>query len=129
MTAVATITGVELDYWVARAEGIPAEQLEIRDVPRTDLKICVYTAPPISGWMSKPQRSLAYSTVWAQGGPLIDKYLIEIERPRKGEHVGQWSAWMDGDNACGYGETALIATMRALVASVYGDSVPDEVAA
>ena len=121
MTRVSDLIGAELDYWVARADGIHAEQLEIRDVPRTEWKICVHTEPPIPGWMSKPPYVLSYSTVWAQGGPLIDKYLIEIERPKKGENIGKWSAWIGFTQACGYGETALIAAMRALVASVYGE--------
>ena len=130
MTSVADLTGAELEYWVARAEGIDAEQLEIREVPRTDLKICVYTEPPILGWMSKPQRSLAYSTVWAQGGPLIEKHRIWLQPVDAGgtwmgDHQPKagWLARVVGAAVNERDAQPLIAAMRALVASVYGDEV------
>jgi len=116
MTRVADLTGAELNYWVARANGIAAQDLEIRDVPRTDWKICVYTAPPIHGWMYKPQRVVAYSTDWDQGGPLIEKHRIMIF-----PEMGRWSSTLNGIPCVG--DTALIAAMRALVASIYGDEV------
>lgn len=110
MTAVATLAGAELALWVARAQKLEAS------IGNDGLCYLVPYGPMAPAYAPHED--------WAQGGLLIDKYLIEVERPRKGEHVGQWSAWMDGDNACGYGETALIAAMRALVASVYGAKVP-----
>lgn len=130
MTRVADLTGAELNYWVARADGIPAEQLEIRDVPRTDWKICVHTAPPIPGWMSKPQRVLSYSADWSQGGQLIDKYRIWLHPVDAGgtwmgckQPKAGWVAHVIGQSVNERDEQPLIAAMRALVASVYGDEV------
>lgn len=121
----AELTGADLDYWVARAEGIPAEQLEIRGVPRTDQRICVHKAPPIDGWMGNPLQVLAYSTNWLQGGPLIEKHQLTVLRDG-GWHAGK--SFMhefcagDGD---GEGGTPLIAICRAVVRAAFGDNVED----
>lgn len=128
MTRVSDLIGAELDYWVARADGIPAEQLEIRDVPRTDWKICVHTEPPIRGWMSKPPCVLSYSTVWAQGGPLIEKHRIWLQSVDAGgtwmgDHQPKagWLARVVGAAVNERDAQPLIAAMRALVVSVYGE--------
>jgi hypothetical protein len=72
----------------------------------------------------------AYSTDWAQGGPLIDEHPITIERGDFRPH-GPCKAWLrvGGIFSLDYGPTPLIAAMRAYVASVFGETVPDETAA
>lgn len=78
------------------------------------------------------------STDWSQGGPLIEKHGIRLERSRDGH---SWFAgWMfsasgwnaryetfDGEDDFG-SSSALVATCRAIVASVLGEtvSVPKE---
>ncbi len=67
---------------------------------------------------------------WGKGGPLIERHGITItDAVSKVE--GQWSAgkviWLPDHDEWQHGPTPLIAAMRALVASVYGDNVPDEV--
>ena len=64
------------------------------------------------------------SRLWSQGGPLRDKYQVEILECYTAVH-----AKLAGKtNSAGHGETALIAICRAIVASVLGDtvSVPKE---
>ena len=71
------------------------------------------------------------STDWAQGGAIIEKEEISIEREY---HIKEnWAAWTtapirDDAEAFGYGSTPLIAAMRCYVASVLGDEVeiPEE---
>jgi len=66
----------------------------------------------------------APSNDWSQGGPLIEKYEVDIVS------MGQWEAMID-DHVypwITYGSTPLIAACRAIVASKLGDTVqiPDE---
>ena len=68
---------------------------------------------------------------WAQGGAIIEKEEISIEREY---HIKEnWAAWTpapirDDAEAFGYGSTPLIAAMRCYVASKLGDEVeiPEE---
>lgn len=128
----ADLTGALLDYWTARAEGVPADQLEIRPVqrpdPRTPDAICVHAAPAIPGWMANPQRRLDCSTNWALAGPLVEKHHLMLE-----SDMGQkWQASVllqdsDGGPYWGFDEagTPLIAICRAVVRAAFGDEVPD----
>lgn len=89
--------------------------------PRAKLRLCrLYGCDEY-----KPSRS------WSHGGPLLDKYDIMFDRfpddkntilascgPHSALDVGEWQR----------GQGRLQAACRAIVASVYGDSVPDEVA-
>lgn len=62
------------------------------------------------------------SSKWAHGGPIIERERIEM-RP---ESNGQWlGIAMVGSEA--YGSTALIAAMRAYVASKFGSELPDKI--
>lgn len=65
----------------------------------------------------------AYSTDWAQGGPVIERERMEL----RGDGDGGWVAW-DYLNPKQYGPTPLIAAMRCYVASKLGVEVeiPDE---
>nr|WP_269766044.1 phage protein NinX family protein [Burkholderia ubonensis] len=64
------------------------------------------------------------------GGPIIERARIQIV-PQSVNHL-RWSAYMDEGLRPGafpveqYGETLLIAAMRACVASKFGEEVPDE---
>lgn len=72
------------------------------------------------------------STDWAQGGPIIEREEISIDREFVSSRV-EWAAWSpapirDDAESFGYGPTPLVAAMRCFVASRLGDEVdvPDE---
>ena len=109
---VADLAGTDLDYWVARARGTPAQQLRIQTVPRTDSRICVDLAGPI-------QTRFDPSTSWAVGGPIIEQAGAMIAQAPG----GFWSAAIWQEHAHQLGPTPLIAAMRAYVTSVYGPTV------
>lgn len=120
MTRVADLEGAELADWVARALGYSRASSVPADV-------CGYWWDgESSGGVEdyKPHEN------WAQGGPLIDKYKISIVFEEYGD--GRWEASNvieTGEHtSCEnrmYGPTALIAAMRSMVHSVYGEKVPD----
>jgi len=67
-----------------------------------------------------------YSTNWAQGGPIIEREGIELNR-----YAGEWMATLVTGGVSiseEQGSTQLIAAMRSYVASQFGDEidVPDE---
>jgi hypothetical protein len=121
MAKVSELAGAELDYWVAKALGHNV--------------IMFAGAPKVMDWQKQGSlirgNPFMPSTHWAQGGPLIEEHKISIERcgnPATGDTRAY--AYMIGTELEGqYGETALEAAMRALVASHFGDTVPDEVPA
>jgi hypothetical protein len=112
MMKVAELSGAELDYWVARAEGQSAEIVR----PNQSEVACVVN----NSWNFAP------STDWDDGGPIIER-----ERIRLQPNADTWAAQIFADTRAliptyGYGSTALEAAMRAYVASKYGNEVPDE---
>lgn len=110
------LTGALLDYWVALAEGIPAAQLEIS----THSHAVVQRQPRVERGIT-----WRYSTDWAQGGPLIDKYQMGF-----GLYFESPDSYfaLTGSNDLfgeGHGATHLIAACRAVVRAKFGDEVPD----
>ena len=114
------LTGQLLDCWVAKA---------------IDPKEKIFIEPDgsfVVRWRNKPR---PYSTAWAHGGPLIDKYEITFYGNSLSV-AGKRSTWIvacvahgktfNDKNAYGlheiYGEH-LPAAMRAIVASVFGETV------
>lgn len=71
------------------------------------------------------------SADWAQGGPLIEKYGVDLSAPPcidTNREIGWQARPDDGKTYWHSGDTPLIAACRAIVASVHGDtvSVPKE---
>jgi hypothetical protein len=100
------LTGAALDWAVAEADGL-------RPYPHKG-----------GFWVldGKTNAPLPpFSTDWAHGGPLIDKYNIWLSGPI-GERK-EWSAAIDLSTDDVRGDTALIALCRALVESKSGDEV------
>jgi hypothetical protein len=66
-----------------------------------------------------------YSTVWAQGGEIIEREHMCVQPSLSGD---AWFAATDKDCFAAYGNTPLIAVMRCYVASKLGDEVdiPEE---
>lgn len=98
------LTGALLDYWVAQIEGM------LRLVKTDDILFKLGGYSP--------------STKWTQGGPIIERERMKVEPLRDGP-------WTASARTAGFvivgaiGDTALIAAMRAYVASKFGDEVPD----
>lgn len=99
------LTGVMLDYWVARAEGLECGVGPASNAPD---KVCGVKLS--TGWFFP----WSPSTDWAIGGPIIERERIGLED--EGLH---WSAGVES------ALTPLIAAMRAYVGSKFGDEVPD----
>lgn len=134
----ADLTGALLDYWTARAEGVPADQLEIRNMPRPDdprapKQICVRTVPCEIAGVPPIQKRIDYSTNWALAGPLVEKHEINLHRWK--DDTEFWAAefayeshyhdvYADDYVAEGC-DTPLIAICRAVVRAAFGDEVED----
>lgn len=131
MLKVSELIGAQLDYWVARAEGIPAEQLEIREIQRSSPPAhhCVRKWNSEDPIISPDVVALQFSTLWARGGPIIEHEKISIV---KEFHVDEWQASLDVELGiyCRFvwpqgGPTPLIAAMRCYVGSKFGEEVPE----
>lgn len=104
---IADHSAAALDYWTARAEGLSPEIVHADGVVACRVESSVYSP----------------SSDWSQGGPIIERHKIMVA----------WNVdhWISGANAAlddphdriWSGRTALIAAMRAHVASVFGDDV------
>lgn len=122
------LTDALLDFWTARAEGVPAAELEIREVqrfdPRTPDTICVRK---LGDW---GVMRIDYSTNPSLWGPLIKKHTIAVSKGSNQISFPGWYAklglrnlWDETGGA--FGEEPEIAICRAVVRSVFGDEVED----
>src|SRR5450830_447256 len=124
------LTGTMLNYWVARAEC---------DAGRVSkVKLANYIGVPLdlgeqafAYFLRGCWESAEYSDVWAQGGPIIEREKIALSPPQH-PHSALWTAtslsllYERAGIGCTFtGQAALIAAMRAYVASKYGDEVPE----
>lgn len=130
----AELIGPVLDWAVATVDG---EDVIVHGVgqyrydKRGGIHCCKYgcTIGPRSITHDVP--SYAPSTDWAQGGPLIEKYRLEIvfsgSRSEGWECVKNW-CYAEVDDTYPVGETHLIAACRAIVEAKLGAvvSVPAE---
>ena len=118
------LQGASLDYWVARAEGVPADQLEIRPVqrpdPRTPDTICVRRMPYHDPIIGPDEIRMQPSTSWAQGGPLWTKAGFDVVKCGD-----EWAAYDNDAVTRVFGDTPLIAICRAVVRAAFGDEVED----
>ena len=76
-----------------------------------------------------PDKPYWFSSVWGQGGPIIEREKIHLTH-RYGELLSgnNWTAFLDKPHRYAEGATPLIAAMRCYVASKLGDEVeiPEE---
>ena len=102
----AELAGQALDWAVAKCLGQPNE----------------WVSDHLRGYINSP------STDWAQGGPIIERELIDILHVRQSDLSVAWDAWFGNDEWVMTGPTPLIAAMRCYVASKLGDEVeiPEE---
>lgn len=117
------LAGGLLNYWTARAEGVPADQLRLQAVPRTDNVICV------RGHAAHHSGSLSVYTVDYSRGDMALSLLANrvdtlhmLDGPDR-----RWVARVPS-LAWGSGDVPMQAVCRAVVRSVFGDEVDEVVA-
>lgn len=139
------LKGADLDYWVARTDpkrdGIRWE----KQGPNWIGFGRIGSSPEFACWiiadastlqdraalrdMHLSARFYEPSKEWAQGGPIIESEMIELSHDRDWREDGEFGRVWQGNHA-GYGymdgDTALIAAMRAFVASKFGAEVSVE---
>lgn len=110
------LTGAQLDYWVAKAMGLP-------------LRADVWHGDGVFvGHGSGGLASFAPSTDWTQGGPIIEREQISIGYgDQGGRERGGWTAFVHEVDGLEFDfESPLVAAMRAFVASKFGENLPDD---
>jgi len=119
-TKTSEVEGAALDWAVAKCE----KHDNLRKNPHASDDALIMDGPQGNGvYLSY----LSYSTIWAQGGPIIEREKIGIGHAWEGS---DWLASAHAVTADVYrGKTALIAAMRCYVASKLGDEieVPKEI--
>lgn len=111
----ANLTPPFLDYWTARAEGVPAADLEFRATGSLCVRVLRNGPAGIDGVMV-----LDYSTNPALWAPLLDKHCADITYETDGP---KRIAWVGATHA--KADTAPIAICRAVVRAAFGDEVED----
>ncbi|SAL01599.1 hypothetical protein AWB80_08162 [Caballeronia pedi] len=123
---VCELTGVLLDFWVARADGCTAKILragaKLNGV-RLSNDTCAALTPGYSDWW-QPHHVTCFTM-----DPIIEREKIGLNW-----HRGEWGAWVtsscyESNDPDQTGSTHLVAAARAFIASRFGDTVPDEVPA
>lgn len=117
---VSELVGAELDYWVAHAENFPMSC----DWNQGDFILIGTGAGDLERFSPSSQ--------WEDGGPIIERARIDLSAPPNmdapDEHI-DWAAAVDDPKVAYtiqyFGETPLIAAMRAYVASKFGVELPD----
>jgi hypothetical protein len=128
---VSELTGEQLDYWVAKAIGCSVERANMGPgwIVATAGMGARVTGLPLNNPMH-----WSPSQDWVQGGPLIESMRISIwhRSPNDYASTSYWAASAGFErpeaNAVRFllvGTTPLEAAMRAVVALVYGEQVPD----
>ena len=112
------LTGPALDWAVAKCEGVNEEAFHLYYEP---------TDPTDYDRHGYPE--FHYSTIWSQGGPIIEREGIAVRMSFDDEHKG-WTAiiWAHKTTFFEDGPTPLIAAMRCYVASKLGEDIdiPEE---
>jgi hypothetical protein len=121
---VKELTGALLDYWVAMADGwkcrygIPIRPTE--HGPACEVWVELESSHPY--WVEfRP------TTNWLHAGPYIQDEKIELKwLDATDSQPAQWYAYVHAlPDRVAYGETPLIAAMRAYVLAEYGNEVDD----
>lgn len=113
------LTGVALDWAVAKSAGY------LRKTGGHHMVLL----PGTSTRMPFP-KSFSPSTRWGQGGPIIERMIVSIDKEDGGKRWAAYAWRSDRDLQKAIGPTPLIAAMRCYIASQLGDEVdvPDELA-
>lgn len=129
---VSELIGTDIDYWVAKAEGLPLKHDPMGFGAQSPGGYWVWPDkfPPAGGYM-QVGKDYSPSTHWSQGGPIIEREEISIGYviPAMKDSIWQASPSLSAKGAggkSGSGPTPLIAAMRCYVASKFGEEVTRE---
>lgn len=118
------LSGVALDWAVAQVDEVKTIMLAPKkDEPKKPFALFGSIALPVGG---ENENGYSPSTCWHCGGPLIERFEIDISRnvDLKDDREMSWSARPDdGETFWHCGATPLIAACRAIVAAKLGDEV------
>ena len=115
---ISEATGLQLDWLVAKCEGVNLEAFTLYYHPTELDDLDCHGFPEFH-----------YSTVWAQGGQIIDRLFKQGLRLHTAEYVtgvhdkNLIAASLDSPNGFWFGPTPLIAVMRCYVSSCLGNEV------
>lgn len=117
---VEELVGAKLDYWVAVANDLSPQLHRAGKYPNGREVYRDYVDAG-TGSIYEP------SVNWSQGGPIIEREKIKLEpiHKLKGGEFLEWNAKAMPWQYAMEGPTALIAAMRAFVASKFGLEVDD----
>ncbi|MDE4918569.1 uncharacterized protein DUF2591 [Cupriavidus metallidurans] len=116
---VSELEGYLLNYWVARADGLRCEICKRQPCETMHAYIFIDTAVH-TGY----PRIYSASTYWNEGGEIIERERIGLMPAVEGG-VAFWIAAHPDYSDPVRGSTALIAAMRAYVASKFGNEVTE----
>ncbi|PLC06392.1 hypothetical protein CY658_04985 [Variovorax sp. RO1] len=119
------LTGAQLDYWVAKAEG--------HRVRLVGELVVFYEGGDDSGLKERRGPEFSPSTDWSDGGPIIERERIGVWSgvdPYSGKSADAlWFSEGSGTSsgrAKATGPSSLVAAMRAYVASKFGEDFPGD---
>lgn len=112
------LTGMALNYAVAKAQGFNVYKDEMLNGHIYGFWVSGYYPGDLNSWMQLEH--FTPSTSWKKGGPIIEQENIFIMKNDRNE----WVSIIHRGHPVGIcGPTPLIAAMRCLVASRFGDDV------
>lgn len=114
MKKVSDLTGSELDFFVAEAEGKIVSARRYVPVMTKCQKIS------LTAW-----EEYSPSTDWSQGGPIIKREKIGILPRMDGSWYAEIPKELKQDGLFAVGETPLVAAMRCFVADKFGEEVEE----
>lgn len=122
MLRIGQLDGDELDYWVAAALRINDPTATFGDDP---------AHPHVEDVADNDEdtimRRMRPSLSWRDAGPLIERFHIKIDPDFEFGCEGKpWVASLPDTRTRFAAKSPLVAAMRALVHSVYGETVPDD---
>ena len=113
-------SGPALDWMVAKCEGYTHLR---RNPHRFSSERELIMAPPRASYGPVLLADLAFSTDWAQGGPIIERECIWLMYGTSLRGELRWAGRIEGTDYGAIGPTPLIAAMRCYCASKLGDEV------
>lgn len=125
----ADLEGAQLDYWVAKAEGMDMVLRETEGGLQPAFEIDYEPAGQFSEVSEDNSKMWLYfmpSRRWEHGGPFIEHYEMRSSCiVPQGETVKRWLYWTPATPLMS-GKTPLEAAMRCRVYEEFGDTVPDQ---